>query len=171
MIDNGLWLLMIGLLSANQKNNGKDDDSAESESEDDEDLKNKMIFVYQSATMKRMYQRYAPHMVLLDATYKTTRYALPLFFLVVQTNVNFQVVAVLVLQEESIQMILEALSVDKRCNQMFLHVMPLLILMKEKSTHWKLSFQTLKYFYVTFTGSKHGIGGYLKSIMGSHTSR
>ena len=50
-----------------------------------------MIFVYQSNSMKRLYQRYGKHLVLLDATYKTTKYALPLYFLVVQTNVNYQV--------------------------------------------------------------------------------
>ena len=50
-----------------------------------------MIFVYQSNSMKRLYQRYGKHLVLLDATYKTAKYALPLYFLVVQTNVNYQV--------------------------------------------------------------------------------
>ena len=55
-------------------------------------------------------------MVLLDATYKTTKYALPLFFLVVQTNVNFQVAAVIVLQEESTEMIVKALEIVKKWN-------------------------------------------------------
>ena len=36
--------------------------------------------------------RYGNEMTLLDATYKTTRYNLPLFFLVVKTNVNYAVV-------------------------------------------------------------------------------
>ena len=63
--------------------------------------KGKLIFVYQSPDMKYLYQKYAPHLVLLDATYKTTKYALPLFSAVVKTNVNFQVVGVLVFQEET----------------------------------------------------------------------
>ena len=50
----------------------------------------KMTFVYQSHSMKRSYQRYGKHLVLLEATYKTTKYALLLYFLVVQTNVNYQ---------------------------------------------------------------------------------
>ena len=75
-----------------------------------------MIFVYQSATMKRMYGMYGKHMILLDATYKTTKYALPLFFLVIQTNVNFQVAAVIVLQEESTAMITKALDIIKKWN-------------------------------------------------------
>ena len=49
----------------------------------------KIMFVYQSTEMKKMYERYGNHMILLDATYKTIKYALPLFFVVVQTNVNF----------------------------------------------------------------------------------
>ena len=42
----------------------------------------KMMFVYQSKELKNMYERYGNHMILLDATYKTTKYALPLFFVV-----------------------------------------------------------------------------------------
>ena len=65
----------------------------------------KMMFVYQSKEMKNMYKRCGNRMILLNATYRTTKYALPLFFVVVQTNVNFQVCCVIVLQEESTEMI------------------------------------------------------------------
>ena len=41
--------------------------------------------------MKRIYRKYAPYLILLDATYRTTKYALPLYFLVVKTNVIYQV--------------------------------------------------------------------------------
>ena len=58
---------------------------------DEEGTEGKMMFVYQSRKMKRMYRRYAKQLVLLDATYKTTKYSLPLYFLVVQTDVNYQV--------------------------------------------------------------------------------
>ena len=51
--------------------------------------------------MQRLYQRYGKHLVLLDATYKTTKYPLPRYFLVVQPNVNYQVAAVIVTQEET----------------------------------------------------------------------
>ena len=34
--------------------------------------------------------RYGNELSLLDATYRTTRYALPLFFVVVKTNVDYQ---------------------------------------------------------------------------------
>ena len=76
-------------------------------------INGKMMFVYQSKEMKNMYERYGNHMILLDATYKTTKYALPLFFVVVQTNVNFQVCCVIVLQEESTEMITKVFKIFK----------------------------------------------------------
>ena len=51
----------------------------------------KLLFIYQSKNMERLYRRYGCNLLLMDATYKTTRYALPLFLLVVKTNVNYQV--------------------------------------------------------------------------------
>ena len=42
--------------------------------------------------MKKIYRKYAPYLILLDATYRrTTKNALLLYFLVVKTNVNYQV--------------------------------------------------------------------------------
>ena len=46
--------------------------------EDDE--ANKLLFVHQTKWQRRLLQRYRNEMCLLDATYKTTCYALPLFF-------------------------------------------------------------------------------------------
>ena len=46
-------------------------------------INGKMMFVYQSKEMKNMYERYGNHMILLDATYRTTKYALPLLVVVV----------------------------------------------------------------------------------------
>ena len=51
----------------------------------------KFMFEYQFNTMERLYQKYAPHLILLDATYKTIKYALPLYFLVAKGNINYQV--------------------------------------------------------------------------------
>ena len=66
-----------------------------------ETSENKIMFVYQSDEMQRLYRRYAPTLVLLDATCRATKYSLPLYFLVVQTNVNYQVASVIVCQEET----------------------------------------------------------------------
>ena len=51
----------------------------------------KLLFVYQSPNMQRLYRRYASSLIMLDATYRTTKNALPLFFMIVKTNVNYQV--------------------------------------------------------------------------------
>ena len=47
----------------------------------------------------------------MDATYKTCKLALPLFFLVVRTNVGYSVVAEFIIQHEDTTSISEALSI------------------------------------------------------------
>ena len=54
--------------------------------------------------------------MLLDATYKTTKYALPLFFAVVKTNVNSQVVGVIVFQEQTKDMIKKGFQIIRDWN-------------------------------------------------------
>ena len=58
-------------------------------------------FVYQNAWQRRLLQRYGNDVCLLDATYKTTSYALPLFFTAVKTNVDYQIVASFVTENET----------------------------------------------------------------------
>ena len=53
---------------------------------------NDLLFVYQSWTMKHLMQCYGNNVVLLDSTYRTTRYSLPLFFLCVPTNITYMVI-------------------------------------------------------------------------------
>jgi hypothetical protein len=57
-----------------------------------------------------MLQRYDEEMVFLDATYRTTKYALPLFFLCVHANSGYYVVGAFVTQREDSQSISEELS-------------------------------------------------------------
>lgn len=68
-----------------------------SECEEDEAIvqtsRKGLLFVHQSKCQQRLLQRYGNEITLLDATYKTTKYSLPLFFVVVKTNVDYQVVA------------------------------------------------------------------------------
>ena len=66
---------------------------------DDEDIRvtsplsyQKFFFVNQTTWQRRLLSKYGNDICLLDATYKATRYALPLFFLAVKTNVDYQVV-------------------------------------------------------------------------------
>ena len=57
--------------------------------------------------------KYENHICLLDATYKTTKYAIPLFFVVVKINSNYQVVALFAVQNETTGAITEALGILK----------------------------------------------------------
>ena len=49
----------------------------------------------------------------MDATYKTCKLALPLFFLVFKTNVGYSVIAEFVIQHEDTKSIAEALGILK----------------------------------------------------------
>ena len=91
------------------------------ETEEDDDVPNiqcqqTLLFVHQMSWQKRLLLRYGQEICLLDATYKTTKYALPLFFLCVKTNVGYQVVASFILQNELRQDIEEALQILQKWN-------------------------------------------------------
>ena len=75
--------------------------------------------MYQEPWQKRLLLRYANELVLLDATYRTTRYALPLFFLVLKTNIDYQIVGAFVSENESEGSITEALQTLKQWNPEF----------------------------------------------------
>lgn len=75
-----------------------------------------LLFVHQTSYQKNLLQRYGNEITLLDATYKTTKYSLPLFFLAVKTNVDYQVVASFVTQTETTDAIYEALKVIQSWN-------------------------------------------------------
>lgn len=76
----------------------------------------KLLFVHQTAWQKRLLRLYGNDICLLDATYKTTRYALPLFYLAVKTNVDYQVVGSFVTEDETVCSIKEALEVVREWN-------------------------------------------------------
>jgi hypothetical protein len=87
--------------------------------DNDVDLKNSLLFVYQDIWQKRLLLRYGNELAFLDATYRTTRYALPLFFLVVKTNIDYQIVAIFVCEHETTEAITEALMCIKEWNPSF----------------------------------------------------
>ena len=97
--------------SDSEKSESSETELEKSTKKETYNTKGKLIFVYQSPDMKYLYQKCAPHLVLLDVTYKITKYAPPLFFAVVKANVNFQVVGVLVFQEETKDMIKKGLQI------------------------------------------------------------
>ncbi|XP_065679788.1 uncharacterized protein LOC136094113 [Hydra vulgaris] len=75
-----------------------------------------LLFVYQNKWQKRLLAKYGNELVLLDAIYRTTRYALPLFFFVVKTNIDYQVVGLFVCENETEDSISEALLYIKSWN-------------------------------------------------------
>lgn len=92
-----------------------EDDSSASDVDDFDVMMNSegnlgLLIVHQTTWQKRLLCKYG-QMCLLDATYKTCRYAVPLFFLCVRTNVDYVVVATFVLQYEDCKSIVEALKV------------------------------------------------------------
>nr|XP_047142557.1 uncharacterized protein LOC124816872 [Hydra vulgaris] len=102
----------------------------------DSKLKDSLLFVYQDMWQKRLLLRYGPELVFLDATYHTTRYALPLFFLVVKTNIDYQVVAIFVCENETTDAITEALMCIKEWNPKFQPKYFLTDYSNEEKTHW-----------------------------------
>lgn len=75
------------------------------------------LFVHQEQWQQRLLTRYGYELVLMDATYKTTKYAIPLFFICVHTNVGYKVVAEFMCQAEDRESISEALNVVKSWNR------------------------------------------------------
>ena len=76
-----------------------------------------LLFVYQACWQIKLLKKYGKEMVFLDVTYKTTRYLLPLFFLVVKTNVDYQIVATFMTESETLEAITEALGIIKSWNE------------------------------------------------------
>ena len=102
------------------------DDNTDKTSECETSVKRKskssqksLLFVYQEPWQKRLLLRYGNELVLLDATYRTTRYALPLFFSVVKTNIDYQIVGAFVSENESEESITETLQILKQWNPEF----------------------------------------------------
>ena len=75
-----------------------------------------LMWVHQTGWQKELLSRYGNTISLIDATYKTTRYELALFFICVKTNVGYSVVAEFVGQSETSNNINEALTKLKEWN-------------------------------------------------------
>ena len=88
--------------------------------------------------MARLLKKYGNEMCLLDATYKTTRYALPLFFLVVKTNVDYRVVAAFLMEGETTENIIAALAIIKGWNPDFNSLYAMVDCSTRKFMHWKI---------------------------------
>ena len=78
-----------------------------------------MLWCYQSQWQKRLLALYGNQLVLLDATYRVCRYAVPLYFLCVKTNVCYIVVAAFITNSEQTQDIREGLEMIASWNPGF----------------------------------------------------
>ncbi len=111
--------------NCNEPNELNGSDEEDNESYEDDEVKvtdsnvDSLLFVYQTKWQQRLLARYGNEMAFLDATYRTTRYALPLFFLVVKTNVDYQVVGTFICESESTNTVMEALNILKQWNPDF----------------------------------------------------
>ena len=70
-----------------------------------------LLYVHQEPWQQQLLKRYGNTISLMDATYKTTKYELALFFVAVKTNVGYSVVGEFVVQSETADQITEALSI------------------------------------------------------------
>lgn len=74
------------------------------------------LFVHQAAWQRELLSLYGNELCLLDATYRTSQYALPVFFLVVPTNVKYMVVATFITESEDTASIAAALRIIREWN-------------------------------------------------------
>jgi hypothetical protein len=70
---------------------------------DDETSADKVPFIHQSQWQRRMLQLYGQHTCLIDSTYKTSAYDMPLFAVCVPTNVGYSYVTTTLLLDETIE--------------------------------------------------------------------
>ena len=72
--------------------------------------------MHQENWQQQILEKYGNIIAMIDATYKTTRYDLALFFVCVRTNVGYMVIAEFIVQAETSELISEALNVLKSWN-------------------------------------------------------
>lgn len=84
-------------------------------SRDEDDIS--IVFAHQTQWQRRLLSRYGTHMCLIDATYKTTVYEMPLFFLCVPANVGYFNVATFLLSDERCESIVAGLRQVLQWNQ------------------------------------------------------
>eukprot|EP00795_Rhopilema_esculentum_P005787 gene5787-11076_t len=74
-----------------------------------------LLLVYESEQHPHLIDRYG-NICLLDATYKTTKYALPLFSLCMKTNIDYQVVGAFKCEHKTTASIQEGISIIANWN-------------------------------------------------------
>lgn len=80
----------------------------------EEECHDTLLFCYQSKFMRDIMAKYKGYVACMDATYKTTNYALPLFLVVVKTPCGYVTVGIFIVQFETQTCISEAPSVLRK---------------------------------------------------------
>lgn len=70
-----------------------------------------LLYVHQEEWQQKLLIKYGNSITLMDATYKTTKYELPMFLVSVKTNVGYSAVADFIIQSETAEQIAEALKI------------------------------------------------------------
>ena len=119
-----------------------------------------------------------PKLVLMDATYKTCKLALPLFFLVMKTNVGYSLIAEFIIQHEDTTWITEALHILKeRWNKEGIKVGNFMIdcqQLEENAIHgvfpescvYLCGFHRLQAWLRWLMNTKNGLSGYKDQLLG-----
>ena len=129
---------------------GKKTTSTESTGEAEEG-KETFLYVHQEKWQRELLTTYGNTITLMDATYKTTKYNLSLFFLCVKTNVNYTVVAEFVIESENTDQIFEALSVIKLWKPGWNHKYFITDYSEAEMSTINMLFPKLSYIFVNFT--------------------
>lgn len=93
-----------------------DEQDCSEDNQEASDGKNTFLFVHQTEHQMKILEKYGKF-ILIDATYKTSKYALPLFLVVVRTNVNYVPVGQFIVESENTDNISEAIRMLKQWNK------------------------------------------------------
>jgi hypothetical protein len=77
---------------------------------------NGLLIIYQSQFQAEILKKYSGEVALLDSTYNTCNFSVPLYMVAVQTNSGFVVVASFILGRDTKEQICEALQKIKNFN-------------------------------------------------------
>lgn len=95
---------------------GNDDDDDDVQLMSQENNVKGLLWCHQTNWQRALLAKYGHEICLLDATYKTSKYAVPLFFVCVKTNVNYEVVGSFATQYETTSSITEGLQILQAWN-------------------------------------------------------
>lgn len=81
------------------------------------DKKSTFLLVLQTKFQKEILQKYGNTITMMDGIYRTTKYGFPCFFVTVKTSLGIgRVVATIILQEETEELLTEGLTILKKWN-------------------------------------------------------